>query len=64
MSVKLLWQAWLIMVLLCGMLFTAGMVTQTPALADAAFDPLIAGLFFLGGLACAFWWSGRAGRRG
>jgi hypothetical protein len=50
MNLKLLWRAWIFMVVVCGILFTAGLVAQRPSLTDAAFDPLVAALSYLAGV--------------
>ena len=59
MNQKLLWQAWKIMVLLCLVLFAAGEITHSASLVDAAFNPMLAVLFFFGGLRAAAWWNRR-----
>jgi hypothetical protein len=62
MNLRLLWQAWKVMVILCMVLATSGLIAQRNALIDAAFSPLFAVSSFLVGLVSVAWWE-RRGRK-
>ena len=63
MNFKLVWQALMFTVVVCGILFTAGMIVQRPNLTDAAFNPVVGIASFLGGLVCCNWWNNRSKSR-
>lgn len=59
MNLRMLWQAWKVMIILCMAMATAGLIAQRNSFIDAAFSPLFAVPSFLVGLVGVAWWDRR-----